>query len=320
MKKNKEVQEALWSDLEHEKLFPQCRPLLAHYTSIATFESILSNEEFWFSHPLTMNDYEELVFGMNQGATIFRSHQGIREACKDDKSHRSLIYYFDELLNMYDVHHAADTYILCFSDHSDQGDDGALSMWRGYGQNGNGIAVVIDTQKIKPLKGSPLIVAPVEYATQEERRAWIDKKLTQLAEFIRQDDLDNETLKLYAYFWLKRLISFSLFTKHCGFREEQEWRIVYMRDADPMNSLEEMLGYHATDEGLQPKLKLKLNQIPSAVGEKIDIEDLVHKIILGPTTSSVLARNALARMVRNRGKPKLSDKIVYSSIPFRHKR
>lgn len=311
---------ALWSDLDHDLLYPNLRPILAHYTSIKTFESIISNDEFWFSNPITMNDFEELVFGMNQGAYQFRSHEALRDACNDDDTHSKLIHFFDTLFNSYDEKYALDTYVLCFSNHEGVGDDGSLSMWRGYGQDGNGIAIVIDTGKIEPLNGSPLIIAPVEYATKEQRIAWIDKKLNELAEYLRNDEQDDDSLQYYAYIWIKRLISFSLFTKHTGFSEEREWRIVYRRDVDVVNALEPMLSYHADESGLQPRLKLPLREIPESVGYPMELEDLIQKIILGPTTSTVIARKALERMVKQRGKTSLTEKIVYSSIPFRHYR
>ena len=43
---------SLWDDLIEEESFPHKRPLLAHYTSIATLEGIMANDELWFSNPL----------------------------------------------------------------------------------------------------------------------------------------------------------------------------------------------------------------------------------------------------------------------------
>jgi hypothetical protein len=60
---------SLWSDIQSKETFPEKRPLLAHYTSIATLESILSNEEVWFSNPLYMSDIEELRFGVLESVT-----------------------------------------------------------------------------------------------------------------------------------------------------------------------------------------------------------------------------------------------------------
>ena len=45
-----DLSKALWDDYEGQKAFPTQRPLLAHYTSIGTFEKIVNNQEracFW---------------------------------------------------------------------------------------------------------------------------------------------------------------------------------------------------------------------------------------------------------------------------------
>src|SRR5712664_2688178 len=71
----------LWSDISHAEQFPAQRPLLAHYTSMATLEKIMSSDELWFSHPLYMNDMEELRFGILEGAQSFRTHEALKAAC-----------------------------------------------------------------------------------------------------------------------------------------------------------------------------------------------------------------------------------------------
>ncbi|MBO9780860.1 hypothetical protein J7371_18515, partial [Xanthomonas phaseoli pv. dieffenbachiae] len=57
--------DGLWSDLKEDEHFPSKRPLLAHYTSLSTMESIFRGEEIWMSHPFLMNDDEELKEGLN---------------------------------------------------------------------------------------------------------------------------------------------------------------------------------------------------------------------------------------------------------------
>jgi hypothetical protein len=54
----------LYSDITSAEQFNVKQPLLAHYTSISTLESILRNEEIWLSNPLFMNDMKEVRFGL----------------------------------------------------------------------------------------------------------------------------------------------------------------------------------------------------------------------------------------------------------------
>ena len=84
MQSNDQIHNAfysLWSDFQSEKNFPVERPLLAHYTSIATLECILQNDEVWFSNPLNMNDFEELRFGVIESAKAFRLSERIESCC-----------------------------------------------------------------------------------------------------------------------------------------------------------------------------------------------------------------------------------------------
>ena len=71
------LREALWADYERDGDYPEKRPLLAHYTSIEVLERIVRNNELWMSNPLYMNDWEELQFGINAGANLFRSHASL---------------------------------------------------------------------------------------------------------------------------------------------------------------------------------------------------------------------------------------------------
>jgi len=118
----------LWDDVDDGQSFFIQRPLLAHYTSLAVLEKIVETNLMWFGNPLSMNDSEEIRFGINEGtqallgdpelqtqlgsgAPIFRNHL-LQE-------HRR---FFEE--------HAFDTYILCLSEHIEGDTDGILSMWR----------------------------------------------------------------------------------------------------------------------------------------------------------------------------------------------
>lgn len=307
----------LWADFEEESSFPNNRPLLAHYTSIQTFEQIVTKEEFWFSNPLFMNDLEELRFGMNEGAREFYNSREMRDACGNAKNYEKILLNFDRLFNEFDSKHVLNTFILCFSEHKREDNDGLLSMWRGYGNAGSGVAVVIDTGELKPYPESPLIVGRVHYASKSARKDWIREKLTKLAKVIAEHAKNDDDYFYATYAWLHRLKSFSLFTKHYGFREEKEWRIVYMSDRDNDQLFKKYFGYLATNRGIEPKLKLPINSVPELKTQNISISSLVDRIILGPSVSSVLAVNSLRQMLKAIGQDGLAERVVASEIPFR---
>src|SRR5579883_1243988 len=123
----------LFEDFNGPHTFPQKRPLLAHYTSIATLERIMATNEVWFSNPLFMNDVEELRFGMMQGFQKFSSDSRISEACGSKERASKLIQSFNFYFESFSNEHALDVYVFCLSEHDGQNTDGLLSMWRGYG-------------------------------------------------------------------------------------------------------------------------------------------------------------------------------------------
>jgi hypothetical protein len=80
----------LWADVVDESDFPARRPLLAHYTSLATLEKILQTEEVWFSNPLVMNDLDEVRFGVLRGNELFHSSASIEQACGTSERYDTL--------------------------------------------------------------------------------------------------------------------------------------------------------------------------------------------------------------------------------------
>jgi hypothetical protein len=307
----------LWKDLHDELTFPDKRPLLAHYTSMQTFEKIITAEEIWFSNPLFMNDLEELKFGMNEGRDELLKNDRIRTACKTEKSHDKFLSDFDYLYREFESKHALNTYILCFSEHDTNDNDGLLSMWRGYGNGGSGAALVIDTANLNPDEGSPLIIGKVHYGSKKERLAWINSKISDLANLIEKHATSDEHLWNAAWNWFQRLKSFALFSKHSGFSEEREWRVVYDSETDKKGKLKPYFSHLATDRGIEPKLKLPIKPIDSNEAINVVLVDLIDRIILGPSISSVLGSLALQQMLKNIGKEALAERVIASEIPFR---
>jgi hypothetical protein len=120
------------------------RPLLAHYTSIDVLEKIMLKDEVWFSNPLFMNDLEEVRFGVQQGARLFLQSQSVAEASGSPQRAQLLRNAFSHYYTQFDQEHAFDTYVFCLSQHNPKNTNGLLSMWRAYGGQGNGAALVFN--------------------------------------------------------------------------------------------------------------------------------------------------------------------------------
>jgi hypothetical protein len=293
------------------------RPLLAHYTSIAVLEAILRNNEVWLSNPLFMNDMEEVRFGINAGANLFVASTEIESACGSKQRFDLLKSAFNQFYNTFANEHVLDTYVFCLSEHAKDDADGLLSMWRGYGGNGNGAAIVFDTAKVAAREESPLIIANVHYGTTEARLNWLRLRITEFAEILGKSNIPDDKLYLGSYYFFQRLKLFAVFTKHRGFKEENEWRVVYMRDRDTAKIFDRMFNYWVGPRGVEPKLKLKIEAIPDLADNDLTLSKIVERVILGPSLSSPLARGTILKMLDTLGRSDLKDRIMSSTIPFR---
>jgi hypothetical protein len=305
----------IFEDLKHGD-FPSERPLLAHYTTIQTFEQIVTNNEFWFSNPLFMNDFEEVRFGVEQGNQIVMNNAEIARALGTEKT-PLFQAAFAKCYSQFANEHAINTYVFCLSKHEPEDNDGLLSMWRGYGANGNGIAIVFDTSKLADLADSPLIIGKVDYESTEGRISWLQKKVAEFARLLTVTSVPSEKLYLPAYALFERIKYFALFTKHRGFKEEAEWRVVYMPDRDKGGRLNHMFHYSIGKRGIEPKLKFKVLPIPEITVDDLSITKITDRIILGPTVSSPIAVETVRRMLTLAKHPELARRVVASRIPFR---
>ena len=152
--------ELLYKEVDPSDEIPNASPLLAHYTSLQNLENIVRNREVWLSSPLYMNDHEEVRFGVNASVEIVLKSEEIKTALRTDERRKSFYDAFIRYDNAYRNDEVLDLYVMCFSLHSTSETDGKLSMWRGYGQNGKGCALIFDTAKLCATEDGPLVIPP----------------------------------------------------------------------------------------------------------------------------------------------------------------
>jgi hypothetical protein len=304
-----EIYQYFFKDLKTNQGFPNIRPTLAHYTTLSNIEQILTNNEVWFSNPLYMNDMEELRFGINESLWCFRESEDIKKL----DQYELISYYFEGLFKKFNDEDALDTYVFCLSNCEDINDtDGLLSMWRGYGADGSGAAIVFDTAKFDVIEDNGLIIAEVFYATQQERKDWIKNKLMEFVSLVSKNALDENELSAAVYYLFQRFKFFALFTKHKGFAEEREWRVIYDKERDTQKTFESMFSYAMTKNGIEPKFKFNVNHEESGA-----IEKYISKIILGPSYANSLSIASFKRMLASINKKSLQGKVFASTIPYR---
>ena len=316
---NNEIAKFLYADIDPEQAFHKQHPLLAHYTSMQNLENILRENQLWFSNPLYMNDLQEVIVGMKAGYQIFASSAELQTACGSREQFEKLLSYWIELHRQFEDQHLVDTYILSTSLHELKDNDGKLSMWRGYGGNGKGAAIVFDTAQLNLNADSPLIISKVDYITDSQRQEWLIDRVANLAGLLSGKVLDDDDLQSVAYQFFIRLQLFSLLTKHKGFEEEKEWRVVYMPEKDTQGLLKTMISYINSAKGLEPKLKFNVQPLKGLTVEDFSLSKIVDRIIIGPSHSSPFALAMMKRMLLKHGKPELENRVFSSKIPFRFK-
>ena len=292
-------------------------PLLAHYTSIRAIESILSSDEVWFSNPLFMNDLQEMRFGLNLGSRLFSDTALLKHAGGTDERASLLQHAYSAYFQNFDNQGAFDTYVFCLSEHDGSNMDGRLSMWRSYGQHGSGAALVFDTAKLTMVPSSPLLIAKVAYGSDEHRSEQLTRLLGQWAGITEQVALPNDKLHIAASCAFAAIRAFALTTKHRGFSEEAEWRVIYYPERDTDGALKPFLGYQIGERGVEPKLRYPIGHIANVSAPDLALDRLLHKIILGPSISSPLAKRGVQRMLESIKKPNFIERLHTSGIPLR---
>ena len=308
---------AMFEDVPKEEQFPAQSPVLAHYTTVATLEKIVRNDELWLSHPFHMNDQEELRWGLDEGVRVFQTHPSLLKACGDESRFHLLLQDFNRRSFEFTSVHAANIYVACFCMHDARDKDGILSMWRGYGANGGGVAIIIDTSKLGTIDNSPFVLHSITYLSKAKRYQWIDQTIKKVADLIEKyKPSDDELWKAGAHFF-ERLKLFALFTKHEGFSEEKEWRLAYLGDRDGDRKFHDKLSYLVTEKGVVPKLKLKIAPNEGFDDPELSMSRITHSILLGPALTAPLTKLAVERLLVAADKTDLSKKVSVSSIPFR---
>lgn len=269
------------------------------------------------SNPLFMNDLEEMKFGIVEGLQVFEAHTGLQNALGSKDRFLEMMRIIRNCVMHFESEHMLDTYVVCFSNHDPGDTDGKLSMWRAYGSNGNGAALVFDTSKIDEIEDTPFILAEVHYGTREERIERLSHYANQAAKVISDLNVPNEMLVYPAYALFERIKMFSLFSKHKGFKEEDEWRFVYFKDKDKLKFLDKAMWYHSGARGIEPKLKFCFDDLRDLASEDFSMEKILHSILLGPTISAPLSVRSFLRMLDLIARGDLKDRVFPSQIPLR---
>lgn len=285
-----------------------------HYTRAEAAMHILKSKEIWMRNASCMNDLTEVQHGMNCFFLAYKGRQGQRLKSNLENLFPGICNEIDRYINGWASQFLSETYLTCISEHLDDEDArGRLSMWRAYGK-GDGVAIVMNNTPF--LVGSSALKAyasPVEYLNQEQ----FENELEKVVEKIEgnQDFLVKQNKRMVISYVFNMFKFAVLCTKHPGFREECEWRIVY---SPKLGESEHLKREIRSISGIpQTIYKIPLRDLSAEGLVGIEIKDLVNRIIIGPTRYARPTAEAFSQILTEAGVENAEQRIFISDIPLR---
>lgn len=289
--------------------------LFVHYTGAETAISIIENQEIWLRNAQCMNDYQEVHHGIECLIKAFDheiSGKKFKQALESSFSGitKEIIDLFDGWLP--DLR--TNTFIMCVSEHPPfENKYGRLSMWRAYGGE-QSVALVLNK---KPFYSETDIfhayTHPVAYHGADEVIQGLDAladRILENQEFISSMGKDFLVAGIFEVFK-----TYALCTKHPGFSEEREWRLVYnpkMKKSKYVSS-----DIHSINGVPQEIHKIPLRDIPEGIFYGATIPEVLEKIIIGPNDNQDVIGKAFETSLLKAGCKDPKSRIHYSDIPLR---
>jgi hypothetical protein len=296
---------------------------LVHYTSADTALKIIRSGEVWMRNVRCMNDFMEVEHGFEMMKRFFAppseeepdiGRTELFAALDDivpDLSTQSMDNFNGWLATV-----RTGSFITCISEHYKKEDEnGRLSMWRSYGMSAVGVGIVINPLPLYSKSDALKAYSnPVSYQTPDEFFATlraVAQNIRTEREFLKSLPVDQVSGSFF-----NLLLYAALCSKHPGFEEEQEWRIIHIPQMWPSTVLKrstEVIG------GVpQSVYKIPLKDVPDEGLVGIELPSLLDRIIIGPTDYPLVVHQAFVEELTAVGVTDAASKIVASRIPLRN--
>lgn len=289
------------------------RRRFVHYTSADAAMSMLKNKEVWMRKASLMNDFREIEYGLDTLTAAYRKEPRPLKAAVENL----FVGLSEEVEKLFDGWRNSfrdDTFITCMSEHDDTEDRlGRLSMWRAYGGVASVAFVLNPDVFMSESKVLGATSSPVAYMTEElmdGHMASLAQRLVDNADFLRS----RGSAEIHG--WLFQSLHFAaICTKHPGFHEEREWRIVYnskLQSSDRMKR--EIVSIHGVPQLIY---KIPLADDPDSGLIGAEIPGLIDRIIIGPSRYPFELRETFVELLVGAGMPDADKRVYVSEIPLR---
>ncbi len=284
-----------------------------YYTSADTAMRILRNGEIWMRKSHLMNDFREIEHGYECLANAY-SKNAQRMRTLFDGMFPGFCERLEKLFEGWMPHFRSDSYISCLSEHDPSEDQhGRLSMWRPYGA-GSGVTLVVNGGPIlRPSNALKAYTSPVAYLNNtglEQAFAAVLDNVENNAGFL--GTFEEEKILGNMFSALRYAV---LCTKHPGFHEEREWRVIY----SPRYERSERIASSVESIGGIPQsiCRIPLRDVPEEGLYGLAPTNFVDRVIIGPTKFPAGIYDALMVLLAEVGVPNPAEKIIFSEVPLR---
>jgi hypothetical protein len=186
-------------------------------------------------------------------------------------------------------------------------------MWRAYGSVARVGIVVKSLPFLSPSDALKAYTHPVAYRSRDA----FDREFSEYVQGLSENASLIESLpeeEVFAHIFAE-FRSAILCTKHPGFWEEREWRVIYSPTYEKSERLVQDIQSIA---GIpQPICKIPLRDVAEEGLVGIEIPTLVDRIIIGPTQFPVAMYEAFVSLLTQAGMQDAHEKVCVSDIPLR---
>ena len=254
-----------------------------HYCSVDTFFNIMQTSTIRLGNPLSMNDSAEIIWLLELLKNYVAKNKNCAEILKQWNLIKQMI---NKLLQKIDV-----PFIFCLSKGND-----VLSQWRSYADDGKGVAIGIDVNRLLKLDTELLVGKDIIYDDKEQMKLLEQKKLDDsLDDFIEELEMalqgENET-EIYSK--VRKVASYilneAIICKNPAFEEEREFRILCLPSKVSEKSMVSEIKFRSNNEQILPYREIYFDGY---------VHEIIQNITIGP--KSVLNDRNLGLFLKKHG-------------------
>ena len=288
--------------------------LVAHYTTSENGLKLLNSKTFWLRNSALMNDFSEIEHG-HRCLDYALGSGGLHDRLSAvlNRAHPGLWPQILARLAKQRVNSDQHVYLTSLSETEANDDLGKLSMWRAYGGRG-GVAIIFKTKVFETENDLGFYNSPVLYADEFEFALEFTKVVDRLENAV---ELLSRIDRLVVEQIVGNALQFAtLSTKHPGFAEEREWRVIYTARDTPSKWIE----FEAVTLSGQPQIvcKIPLRNQDGMNMPEMELTELIKKIIIGPCAFPQQTHLAYMKTLSELGFADPSAILRVSNIPLRH--